>query len=103
MKARWRIAAIVLVLGASAAASEVTEAPSTDRSKRQGTGRYAEQHQCRVAGNSATLIYHLPGDRNYGQMLEENKVKKSDHLICFRSSAEAEMAGYRRSRSGKSK
>lgn len=83
--------------------SEKIEEPRASQSERQGTGRYAPQSECPVVGNSATHIYHLPGDRNYGQMLEENKNKKRDNRVCFNSSAEAEMAGYRRSRTGRTK
>jgi hypothetical protein len=61
------------------------------------------EKECPVVGNSETFIYHLPGDRNYGQMLQENKEKKKDNRLCFKSRLEAEKAGYGRSRSGKSK
>jgi hypothetical protein len=103
MKAHWRYAVLALVLCVSPAACERTEKQSTSHPERQGTGQYAAQNECPAAGNSATRIYHLPGDRNYGQMLEENKDKKRNNLVCFNSRAEAEMDGYRRARSGKNK
>lgn len=56
---------------------------------------------CPVVGNSNTRIYHVPGDRNYGQMLEENT--RTDNRVCFQSTSEAENAGYQRSRSGSRK
>jgi len=93
MKVQWRQLIIALVLSASSVACEQTE--------RQGTGQYFTENECPVVGNSDTHIYHLPGDRNYGQMLEENKDKKKDNRVCFKSRVEAEKAGYRRSRHGK--
>jgi hypothetical protein len=65
-------------------------------------GRDFTEKECPVVGNSETHIYHLPGDRNYGQMLQENNEKK-DNRVCFKSRVEAEKAGYRRSRSGRRK
>lgn len=41
--------------------------------------------------------------KSYGQMLEENRNKKKDNRVCFNSRAEAEKAGYRRSRAGGTK
>lgn len=61
-----------------------------------------ESRDCPVVGNVETRIYHVPGDRNYGQMLQEN-TRKRDNRICFKSHAEAEQAGYRRSKSGSKK
>jgi hypothetical protein len=55
--------------------------------------------ECPVVGNSKTHIYHVPGDRNYRQMLVENKTGK-DNRVCFKSPPAAEIAGYRRSQSG---
>lgn len=54
---------------------------------------------CPVVGNSKTHIYHIPGDPNYGEMVEENIGK--DNRVCFQSQSEAKDAGYRRSRSGR--
>ena len=65
-------------------------------------GRDFTEKECPIVGNSETCIYHIPGDRNYGEMLQENKTTKDDR-ICFRSSLEAEKAGYRRSRAGRRK
>ena len=95
MKGQWRHLIVALVLSASSVACEQTERP--------GTGQYFTENECPVVGNSDTHIYHLPGDRNYGQMLEENKDRKKDNRVCSKSRVEAEKAGYRRSRSGKSK
>jgi len=70
-----------------------------------GTAAYARNYtptECPVVGNSNTRIYHMAGDRNYRQMLVENK-KGKDNRVCFKSSKGAESAGYRRSRSGKGK
>ncbi len=103
MKRQWRHLIVALVLSASSVACEQTEQPGTRQPERQGTGLYFTETECPVVGNSYTHIYHLPGDRNYGQMLEENKGKKKDNRICFNSQEEAEKAGYRRSRAGKSK
>ena len=94
---------IVLVLGAIAVACEQNEREGTRQSERHGTGQYFTENECPVVGNSKTHIYHLPGDPNYGPMLEENKDKKKDNRVCFKSRVEAEKAGYRRSRTGKSK
>lgn len=66
-------------------------------------GRNYTQQECPAIGNSETRIYHIPRDRNYGQMLQENKDKKNDNRVCFKSRSEAEKAGYRRSMSGKGK
>jgi hypothetical protein len=85
MKGRWRPLVVALVL----AASSVT------------FGRDFTEKECPVVGNSETHIYHIPGDRNYRQMLQENT--KKDNRVCFKSGAEAEKAGYRRSRSGRGK
>ena len=103
MKVEWRQLIIVLVLGASAIACEQTEQQGARQSERQGTGQYLTENECPVVGNAETHIYHLPGDRNYGQMIEENKDKKKNNRVCFKSRVEAEKAGYRRSRAGKSK
>ncbi len=103
MKVQWRQLIVALVLSASSVACEPTERQGTGQSERQGTGQYFTENECPVTGNSETHIYHLPGDRNYGQMLEENKDKKKDNRVCFKSRVEAEKAGYRRSRHGKSK
>ncbi len=65
-------------------------------------GKDYTQQECPVVGNLETRIYHVPGDRNYWQMLRENKVNR-DNRACFKSPAEAEKAGYLRSRSGKGK
>ena len=86
MKGRWRQLVVALAISASSVAF----------------GRNFTEKECPIVGNSETYIYHLPGDRNYGQMLQENKVKK-DNRVCFKLRVEAEKAGYRRSRSGKSK
>ena len=88
MKKLWRQLVVALVLSASL----VTVA----------FGRDYTEKECPIVGNSETHIYHLPGDRNYGQMLKENK-KMKDNRVCFKLRVEAEKAGYRRSRSGKSK
>ena len=64
-------------------------------------GRNYTYEECPVVGNSETHVYHVPGDPNYRQMLQENK--KTDNRVCFKSRGEAEKAGYRRSRSGQSK
>ncbi len=103
MKVESRQLIIMLVLCASAIACEQTEREGTRQSERHGTGQYFTENECPVVGNAETHIYHLPGDRNYGQMLEENKDKKKDTRVCFKSRVEAEKAGYRRSRHGKSK
>jgi hypothetical protein len=103
MKVEWKQLIIVLMLGASAIACEQTEREETKQSERQGTGQYFTENECPVVGNSETHIYHLPGDRNYGQMIEENKDRKKNNRVCFKSRVEAENAGYRRSRAGKSK
>jgi hypothetical protein len=103
MKGHWTQFIFVLVLGASTVACEQTEQQGARQSERQGTGQYFTEKECPVVGNSETHIYHLPGDRNYGQMLEENKDKKENNRVCFESRAEAEKAGYRRSRAGKRK
>ena len=106
---QWRHLIVVLVLSASSVACEKAEQPGTRQPEqqdvgqfeRQGTGQYFTKNECPVVANSKTHIYHLPGDRNYGQMLEENKDKKKDNRVCFQSKIEAEKAGYRRSRAGK--
>ena len=103
MKVQLRKAILVLPLCINLVACGKTEEPKASQSERQGTGQYTPQNECPVVGNSTTRIYHLPGDRNYGQMLEENKAKKIDNRVCFNSRAEAEMAGYRRSRAGRTK
>ena len=87
MKILWGYLVVVFVLSASSSAFG---------------GNFTEK-ECPVVGNSETFIYHLPGDRNYGQMLQENKEKKKDNRLCFKSHLEAEKAGYSRSRSGKSR
>lgn len=87
MKIRWRLLVVVFVLSASSSAF----------------GRNFTEKECPVVGNPETLIYHLPGDRNYEQMLQENKEKKKDNRVCFKSRLEAEKAGYSRSRAGKGK
>ena len=103
MKVQLREAVLALTLCINLVACERAEEPRTSQSERQGTGQYMPQSECPVVGNSASRIYHLPGDSNYGQMLEENKNKKRDNRVCFSSRAEAEMAGYRRSRAGRTK
>lgn len=103
MKVQWRQLIVALALSASSVACEQTEQQGARQSERQGTGQYFTEKECPVVGNSETHIYHLPGDRNYGQMLEENKDKKKNNRVCFKSRVEAENAGYRRSRAGKSK
>ncbi len=103
MRVQWRQLIIALVLSAILVACEQTEQQGTRQTERQGTGEYFTENECPVVGNSETHIYHLPGGRNYGQMLEENKDKKKDNRVCFKSRVEAEKAGYRRSRRGKSK
>lgn len=87
MKGRCRQLVVALVLSASSVAF----------------GRDFTEKECPLVGNSETYIYHLPGDPNYGQMLQENKEKKKDNRVCFKSRVEAEKAGYIRSQSGKSK
>lgn len=67
----------------------------------QAQARNYTPEECPVIGNTETGIYHVPGDRNYRQMLVENKNKKKDNRGCFKSRLAAENAGYRRSRSGK--
>ena len=103
MKVPWRKLIVALALSASSVACEQTEQQWAKQPERQGTGQYFTESECPVVGNSETHIYHLPGDRNYGQMLEENKDKKKNNRVCFKSRVEAENAGYRRSRAGKSK
>lgn len=87
MKIQWRYLVVVFLFSDSSSAF----------------GLNFTEKECPVVGNSETFIYHLPGDRNYGQMLQENKEKKKDNRLCFKSRLEAEKAGYSRSRSGKSK
>ena len=111
MKVPWRKLIVALALSASSVACEQTEQQGAKQSERQGTkqsewqgtGQYFTESECPVVGNSETHIYHLPGYRNYGQMLEENIDKKKNNRVCFKSRVEAEKAGYRRSRAGKSK
>jgi hypothetical protein len=103
MKVQWKQLILVLVLSATLVACEKPERQRTGQSERKGTGQYLSQDECPVVGNSDTHIYHVPRDRNYAQMLEENIDKKKDNRVCFKSREEAERAGYRRSRSGKSK
>lgn len=66
-------------------------------------GRNYAPEECPAIGNSESGIYHMNGDRNYRQMLRENKNKKKDNRVCFKSAAAAENASYRRSMSSKSK
>jgi hypothetical protein len=103
MKVPWRQLIVALALSTSSVACKRTEQQGARQTERQGTGQYVTENECPVVGNSETHIYHLPGDRNYGQMLEENKEKKKNNRFCFKSPVEAEKAGYRRSRAGKSK
>jgi hypothetical protein len=103
LRAQWKQLIIALALSASSVACEQTEQQGARQSERQGTGQYFTEKECPVVGNSETHIYHLPGDRNYGQMLEENMGKKKNTRVCFKSRVEAESADYRRSRAGKSK
>ena len=91
---------MALALSAGSVACEQTEQQKAKQPERQGSGQYFTESECPVVGNSQTYIYHLPGDRNYGQMLEENKDK--DNRVCFESPVKAENAGYRRSRAGES-
>jgi hypothetical protein len=56
--------------------------------------------ECPAIGNSATRIYHVSEDPNYREMLIENKNAKRDNRMCFKSSRDAEKAGYRKSRAG---
>ena len=72
----WRQLILALVLSAGSVACEQTEGQGTGQSERQGTGQYFTENECPVVGNSDTHIYHLHGDRNYGQMLEENIEKR---------------------------
>ena len=55
-------------------------------------GRNFTPQECPVIGNSNTRIYHVPKDRNYRQMLVENKTTK-DNRVCFNTSSAAESAG----------
>ena len=103
MEVQWSKLILALAFTASSVACEQTERQGAGHSERQGTGQYFTENECPVVGNSDTRIYHLPGDRNYGQMLEENKGKMKNNRVCFKSRAEAEEAGYRRSRGGKGK
>lgn len=103
MKVQWRQLIVALALSASSIACEQTEREGDRQSERQGTGQYLTENECPVVGNAETHIYHLPGDRNYSQMIEENKDKKKNNRVCFKSQVKAEKAGYRRSRAGKSK
>lgn len=64
--------------------------------------QHTSSEECPVIGNSKTGIYHMPGDRIYGEMFQENKAKK-DNRVCFQSASEAKKAGYRRSKSGSKK
>lgn len=61
--------------------------------------QYSASQDCPVVGNSESGIYHVPGDRNYRQMLQQNTGRK-DNRVCFQLRAEAEKAGYRRSAAG---
>jgi len=104
------------LLGFGAASSQPTEIERMTELRRQlvvalllsvglaaaSFGRDFTEKECPIVGNSETRIYHVPGDRNYGEMLQENKERK-DNRVCFRSSQEAEKAGYRRSGAGNSK
>lgn len=103
MKVQWRQLIVALALSASSVACEQTEQQGARQSERQGTGQYFTENECPVVRNAETHIYHLPGDRNYGQMIEENRDRKKNNRVCFKSRVEAEKAGYRRSRAGKSK
>lgn len=103
MKVPWRKLIVALALSVGSVACEQNEQQKAKQPERQGTGQYFTESECPVVGNSQTHIYHLPGDQNYGQMLEENKDKKMNNRVCFKSRVEAENAGYRRSHAGKSK
>ncbi len=56
------------------------------------TGIY-HGHNCMVAGNKRSKIYHVPGGQFYRQMATTSKDK-----VCFGSEGEAEKAGYRKSK-----
>jgi hypothetical protein len=76
MKVQLRETVLALALCTNLVVCERTEIPRTSQSERQGTGNTRRKvSKCPVVGNSATRICHLPGDRNYGQMPEENKNK----------------------------
>ena len=62
-----------------------------------GFGKDYTSEECPVVGNTETYIYHVPGDRNYREMLQENENKQKDNRRCFESRLEAEKAGYRKS------
>ncbi len=55
--------------------------------------------ECPIVRNTETYIYHVPGDRNYRQMLQENENEKKDNRRCFKARSEAEKASYRKSQS----
>ena len=50
---------------------------------------YGPVGEGRIKGNMNSMIYHLPGQRDY------NKIKPS-HIRCFRTEKEARAAGFRR-------
>jgi hypothetical protein len=68
--------------------------------KRKGTGNHVSREECPVIGNTRSMIYHVPGDLGYNVMREQNKNVKKDNRRCFANSADAELAGFRRSQSG---
>lgn len=92
---------VAIALAGSAFFWHSTEEPRSQRPKRQGTGRYFSDTACPVVGNLNTRIFHVPGDPNYRQMLEENK--NTDNRVCFQSRAQAASAGYRPSRARNSR
>ncbi len=50
-------------------------------------------HNCMVAGNKRSKIYHVPGGQFYGQM-----ATTSQNKVSFGSEAEAERAGARKAK-----
>lgn len=53
-------------------------------------------NDCPVVGNTASMIYHAPGQKYYDRMLVRNKGK--DNRRCFKSEQEAQKQGFRKSK-----
>lgn len=54
-------------------------------------------HECPVAGNVDSGIYHVPGSRDYRKLLTGGKARLF-RVACFDSEAEALGAGYRKTK-----
>lgn len=52
--------------------------------------------ECKVVGNTNSMIYHTQGGQFYDRMLKENA--RGDNRQCFKTTSAAQSAGFRASK-----